>query len=626
MRAPSILHLVSAAAFALSCCDSAFAQELVVTPSHDYSVSGPRGDPVIIFADVSANLQNPSFVYVAPDATPLKAHALALLSANRAAVSHIANTGGGRIDIIDTTTAQVIDSLAIPDYATDGLGTYAVDPATTHLFVFSGLSASKLFVVPLPISATSIASEVAMPSNGGTAQTHAISFDRSTGRAYVGHVSGISALDPPYTSIAFTIALPPSSGYIRGRAVALSPDGATLASTIYRDNLVQVIRAPFSASSMPTALTVTGAVGLDALQFTPNGSQLLIVDAPSSAGRAAEVSALSAGVAKPATTTSTEFAIAAPFDAAATVEVLDTGLLGQDFEDIDISADGKLAVLGGGSENLDAPLVILRAPFTAAGVSVYPITITPLNGGYDSIGGRGTGAARFWSSPAPVLPQLAPDLVVNVTEGDAGTAPMNVAVRLSSASRQTIHVDYATSDLSADFPAPTRYLATSGTLTFAPGETFKTVSIPIVGNVDEDGSGAFQLTFSNPVNASLLDTESRVRCSVTDNDGLFVIDTPSPLPDAFVGVPYSKPFAAEGSTSGYGHWLALSTISSNIAAVPGLTMDPDSGMFSGTPTAAGSYTFRVWVGNAANTVTTSRGYQMTVLSDRIFADDFEAKR
>ena len=90
-----------------------------------------------------------------------------------------------------------------------------------------------------------------------------------------------------------------------------------------------------------------------------------------------------------------------------------------------------------------------------------------------SIGyGTGTivdGQARISIADAPA-----------VTEGNAGTRAATFAVTLSAASTQTVTVAYATGDSGA--VAGSDYQAASGTLTFAPGETSKTVTVPVIGD------------------------------------------------------------------------------------------------------------------------------------------------
>ena len=73
---------------------------------------------------------------------------------------------------------------------------------------------------------------------------------------------------------------------------------------------------------------------------------------------------------------------------------------------------------------------------------------------------------------------------VGVVEGNAGDVTVQVPVRLSNPSAQPITVDFHTLDTGAAgiATAGVDYVAASGTVTFAPGETTKTVSITVHGD------------------------------------------------------------------------------------------------------------------------------------------------
>ncbi len=79
---------------------------------------------------------------------------------------------------------------------------------------------------------------------------------------------------------------------------------------------------------------------------------------------------------------------------------------------------------------------------------------------------------------------------------EAAGATLDFAVSLGRASLQTVTVDYATSDGSAT--AGTDYTAASGTLSFAPGETAKTVSVAVLDDAHDEGAETFRLILSNP--------------------------------------------------------------------------------------------------------------------------------
>ncbi len=86
-------------------------------------------------------------------------------------------------------------------------------------------------------------------------------------------------------------------------------------------------------------------------------------------------------------------------------------------------------------------------------------------------------------------------------------------VRLDGPASNTVTVDYATADgagvwaSTGTATAGVDYTATSGTLSFAAGETSKSVSVPILDDVIDEGSEYFLLRLSNPQGATLEDRE-----------------------------------------------------------------------------------------------------------------------
>lgn len=91
----------------------------------------------------------------------------------------------------------------------------------------------------------------------------------------------------------------------------------------------------------------------------------------------------------------------------------------------------------------------------------------------------------------------------SAAEGDAGTQQFGFTVTLDAASSRTVTIDYATGDVSAS--AGTDYTAASGTLTFTPGQTSQTVEVTVIGDTSVEADEDFNVTLSNPVNASIAD-------------------------------------------------------------------------------------------------------------------------
>ena len=92
---------------------------------------------------------------------------------------------------------------------------------------------------------------------------------------------------------------------------------------------------------------------------------------------------------------------------------------------------------------------------------------------------------------------------VTQAEGQRGTRAYVFTVRLSQASNATIQVRYAT--VSGTAVAGSDFVATSGTLTFMPGQTSKTVTVPVKGDTQQEANETFKVRLSNPTGATLAD-------------------------------------------------------------------------------------------------------------------------
>ena len=79
---------------------------------------------------------------------------------------------------------------------------------------------------------------------------------------------------------------------------------------------------------------------------------------------------------------------------------------------------------------------------------------------------------------------------------EAAGATVDFEVTLSRAASETVTVDYETSDGTAT--AGEDYTATSGTLTFAPDDTVKTVSVPVLDDAIDEDHETFTFTLRNP--------------------------------------------------------------------------------------------------------------------------------
>jgi probable HAF family extracellular repeat protein len=94
-----------------------------------------------------------------------------------------------------------------------------------------------------------------------------------------------------------------------------------------------------------------------------------------------------------------------------------------------------------------------------------------------------------------------------VTEGNSGTRTATFTVTLSTASAQTVTVAYATADGTAT--AGSDYRAASGTLTFAPGQTSKTVTVLVNGDRLPEPNETFVVDLGSPTNATIADGQGQ---------------------------------------------------------------------------------------------------------------------
>ncbi len=93
--------------------------------------------------------------------------------------------------------------------------------------------------------------------------------------------------------------------------------------------------------------------------------------------------------------------------------------------------------------------------------------------------------------------------VADAQAQEAEGAVLAFRVTLAEAQTSAVSVRYATSDGTAT--AGTDYVSVSGALRFAPGETSKTVSVPVLNDDHDEGSETMTLTLSNAFGAQIAD-------------------------------------------------------------------------------------------------------------------------
>jgi len=104
---------------------------------------------------------------------------------------------------------------------------------------------------------------------------------------------------------------------------------------------------------------------------------------------------------------------------------------------------------------------------------------------------------------------------VTVTEGDSGSVNVLFTVTLTPTSAtQTVTVDFFTSNGTATEPSDYSFI--NGTLTFAPGQSTRTIAVPIIVYNEPEPTETFFVNLINPTNAVIADAQGVG--TIVDND------------------------------------------------------------------------------------------------------------
>jgi len=152
----------------------------------------------------------------------------------------------------------------------------------------------------------------------------------------------------------------------------------------------------------------------------------------------------------------------------------------------------------------------------------------------------------------------------NATEASSG---LSVAVKRTGDTAGISTIEYATSDTagalacnvaSANASSRCDYLTTVGRLIFAPGETDKTIVVPIVNDVFVEGPQTFTITLSNPSGA-LLGAQASATLTINDDAAEGGVN-PIDRPDFYVRQHYIDFLNREPDQGGLDFWVHEITV------------------------------------------------------------------
>ncbi|MBA4148329.1 MAG: M36 family metallopeptidase [Verrucomicrobia bacterium] len=157
---------------------------------------------------------------------------------------------------------------------------------------------------------------------------------------------------------------------------------------------------------------------------------------------------------------------------------------------------------------------------------------------------------------------------ISLAEGHSGFTTAIFTLILSIPSPDVVTVDFTTINGSA--VAGEDFVETNGVIQFQPGETNQTIEVLIIGDTDFEEHETFSISFSNPQFAGLARAEAT--CTILDDDYIL-----SPISNKTVNEGSLLTFTAQAD-----HTNQLAFTLTNAPA--GASIDPDTGVFSWTPT------------------------------------------
>ena len=196
--------------------------------------------------------------------------------------------------------------------------------------------------------------------------------------------------------------------------------------------------------------------------------------------------------------------------------------------------------------------------------------VVDLSGPVNATVADGQGLVTIVNDDSP-LPNVSIGNAANVTEAAASNT-MTFTVTLSSVAAAAVTVDYATS-AAGTATAGADYTATAGTLTFAPGQTSKTIAVPIlVDLLDEAAETVFVNLGGASANANLLDAQGQG--TILDNDPtptLSIADVA--IAEGNAGVTNAVVTATLSAASGQTVTVNYTTIDASASSATGLGLD-----------------------------------------------------
>ncbi|MFO0409897.1 MAG: beta strand repeat-containing protein, partial [Dolichospermum sp.] len=185
--------------------------------------------------------------------------------------------------------------------------------------------------------------------------------------------------------------------------------------------------------------------------------------------------------------------------------------------------DGSPAINAGNNNNI--PLDVTDTD--GDGNTTETIPVDQRGTGFSRIANNRVdiGAFEFQGIPSPIIKINN----ISIIEGNSGTKTGTVTVTLNAVTDKTVTVNYTTANNNAI--AGIDYTATSGQLSFAPGETTKTITVTVFGDNIAEANKSFFVNLSNPTNAIIDPNAGSGIATITDDEPHPIILVGNSLPN-----------------------------------------------------------------------------------------------
>jgi hypothetical protein len=248
---------------------------------------------------------------------------------------------------------------------------------------------------------------------------------------------------------------------------------------------------------------------------------------------------------------------------------------------------------------------------------------TPTNIGVINISdAAATMTADLLISSGPPLPAISIS-DASVTEGNSGTAPATFNISLSAPASGSVSVNWMTANGTATAAAD--YAAGSGTVSFATGETVKTVTVLVNGDTADEPNETFYVNLTSPSGGTLADSQGGGTIQNDDPPAAPTNLTLTAVSSTQINLAWTdnanseSGYYVERSVSG-GGWTSIATLAANANSYANTGLTPGttygyrvqaynafgSSAYSNEPTATTPSQPKIHIGDLDGTRTVSK--------------------